>query len=135
MKFSVYGKLRRSRKWSSQCLRKELRTESSFFASYLSFDERVFHVSGISDTKNTHILGTNDPSEIRWYGRNSARISVWCAIHSEGVLDPYFFGIGTIRREYNCQILDTYVHSIVRKWLGNALFQEYSAPQYTNIDA
>ena len=52
-------------------------------------NERVFHVSGIPNNQNIRIRETENPREIQEHERNSKKVTVWCAIHSEWVLDLY----------------------------------------------
>ncbi len=45
-------------------------------------DECVFHVSGVANTQNTHIWGTENPQEVQLHERNGEKSTVLCAIHS-----------------------------------------------------
>ena len=52
-------------------------------------DECVFRVLGIANTENTQTWGTENPKEVQKHERHSYKLTVWGAIHFEGVLDPF----------------------------------------------
>ncbi len=72
-------------------------------------DECVFYVSEIANTQNTRFSETENPRAIQAKEKHSEKMAVWCAIYSEGVLDPYYFDNETVREEDYCELLDTYV--------------------------
>ena len=60
------------------------------------------------------------------------KITAWCAIHSEGMLDLYYFNDETVRKEHCCELLNTYVRNERQNFPENALFQQYGAPAHTS---
>ncbi len=63
------------------------------------------------------------------------KITVRCAIHSEGVLDPYYCDNESVRKEDYCELLDTYVRNESENFTANALFQQDYASPHTSHDA
>ena len=116
------------------CKMKMSRNEN-FLSSIVFSDECVFHLSGIANTQNTRIWGTENPRAIQEHEVHSEKITVWCAIHSEGVLDPYYFNNETVRKEDYCQLLDTYVRDEAPNFPTNALFQQDGASPHTSHEA
>lgn len=72
-------------------LRLKCKADSKFLGRIGFSDESVFHVLGISNTQNVRIWGTEDPQAAQRYKMRCENITVWCKIHSQGVLDPYYF--------------------------------------------
>ena len=107
---------------------KKMSTNSSFLHRIVFSDECVFHVSGIANTQNTRIWGTKNPREVQQHERNGEKLTLWCAIHSQGVLDPYYFDNETVRKEDYCELLDSYVRAEAENFPDNALFQQNDAP-------
>ena len=107
----------------------------NFLSRIVFSDECVFHVSGIASTQNTRIWPAENPRAIQEHEMHSEKITVWCAIHSEGVLDPYYFDNETVRKEDYCQLLDTYVRQEAQNFPANALFQQDGASPHTSHDA
>ncbi len=90
---------------------------------------------GIENTKNTSIWGTENPRAIQEHEQIVKKTTVLCAIHSEGVLDPYYFDNETVRKEDFCELLNSFVRNESENFPKNALFQQDSAPKYTNHEA
>ena len=64
-------------------------TDLNFLRRIVFSDECVFHVLEIANTQNIRIWGTENPRSVHEHETHSEKITVWCAIHYEGVLDPY----------------------------------------------
>ncbi len=77
---------------------------------------------GIAITQNTPIWGTENPRSVQVHEAHSEKITVWCAIHFEDVLDPYYFDNETVRKEDYCELLDTYVRNEPKNFPANAFF-------------
>ena len=70
------------------------------FLRYIVFsDECVFHVSRIANNQNTGIWGTGNPPSVQEHKSHSEKIEIWCAVHSERVLDSYYFYNETVIKE------------------------------------
>ena len=112
-----------------------LSEDQNFLRRIVFSDECVFHVSGIANTQNSRIWGTENPRHYRQHEMHSEKITVWCAVHANGVLDPYYFDNQTVRgADYN-QLLHTYVRAQAPYFPSNALFQQDGAPPHTNLQA
>lgn len=62
------------------------------FAGRNAFSSKsVFQVSGIVNTYNFRILGIENPRAVQKDEIHGENINVWCATHSECVLDPHYF--------------------------------------------
>lgn len=112
------------------CMEK-ISSDPNFLRRIVFSDECVFHVSGIANTQNTRIWGSENPRQIQEHEAHSEKITVWCAIHANGVLDPYYFFNETVRGDDYFQMLNTYVRSEAAMFPQNALFQQDGAPPHT----
>ncbi len=83
----------------------------SFLHRIIFSDECVFHVSGIANTQNTRILETENPQEAQQHEMHGEKLTVWCAINSQGVLDSYYFDNETVGKKDYCELLDSYVRA------------------------
>ena len=72
---------------------------------------------------------------VQEHDKQSEKITVWCAIYSEVVLEPYYFDHETLRRENDCELLDTNLRKESEKFPENALFQTDGASAHTSDDA
>ncbi len=112
---------------TTKCLRTLFFTSHSFFS-----DECVFHVSGIANSQNTHIWGTENLREVQQHEMHGEKLTVWCAIHSQGVQDPYYFDNETARKQDYCELIDSYVRAEAENFPDNALFQQDGALPHTS---
>ena len=69
----------------------KLSTDSNFLRRIVFSDKCVFHVSGIGNTLNVRIWGTEYTRAVQDHGMHCRKMRVWCAIHSENVVDLYYF--------------------------------------------
>ena len=74
--------------------------DSNFLRDIGFNDGCVFHVSGIAKTKNVRVWRTENTRAVQDHEIHSEKITVWCAIHSKGVRDPYYFNNEKVRKEY-----------------------------------
>ena len=113
----------------------EQASDVNFLHRIVFSDECVFHVSGMANTHNTRIWGTENPHETQEHETHSEKITVWCGIHSAGVLDPYYFNNETVRGEDYYLLLDTYVRNEKENFPQNAIYQHDGAPPHisTNV--
>ena len=77
-----------------------------------------FSYQEIANTRNAHIWETENPRAILEHEIEIEKV----AIHSEGVLDPYYFDNETVIKQDYCQFLDTYVRQESQNFHRNALF-------------
>ncbi len=80
-------------------------------------------------SKHTY-LGTENPREVQQHESHGEKLRVWCAIHSQSVLDSYYFDNETVRKEYFCALLDSFVRAEAENYPDNALFQTNGAPPH-----
>lgn len=59
---------------------------TAFSTSKWVSDELVFHVSAISNSQRTCIWDTEHPKAFWKYALNIEKVTVWCALHGNGVL-------------------------------------------------
>jgi hypothetical protein len=59
-------------------------------ASLMS-DEAHFHLSGYVNKQNCRYWAPNNPRELHQRPLYSAKVTVWCAVSSGGIVGPYFF--------------------------------------------
>ena len=78
------------------------------------------------------LWGLHNLRVIQDHGRHSEKITVWCAVHSNSVLDPYYFDNETARGEDYHHLLNTYVRNSKSLLAPNCLFQQDGAPDYTS---
>jgi hypothetical protein len=50
-----------------------------------------FHLSGYVNKHNFRYWATANPQQLHERPLHSAKVTVWCAISSNGIIDPYFF--------------------------------------------
>ena len=87
----------------------------------LAFMYRVF--------RTLRILAFGEQKIQDWY-RSMKRIvkkTVWYAIHSEVVGNPYYFDNAIVRTASYCELLDTYMRNESKNFLANALSQKDGA--------
>ncbi len=102
-----------------------------YTASFFS-NECVLHVLGIANTQSTGIWGTENLREAQQHEKHCEKLRALCAIHSQVVLDPYYFDNETVRKEDYCELLDSYVRAEAENFPDNALFQQDGAPPHTS---
>jgi hypothetical protein len=59
--------------------------------SSLMSDKAHFHMSGDVNKQNCRFWAANNPRELHQRPLQSAKVTVWCAIFSGGIIGPYFF--------------------------------------------
>ena len=80
-------------------------------------------------------MGTGNTRAVQKHEIHSEKITFWCAIHSEVVLDTYCFNHETVRKEDYCESLKTYVRNKGQNFPENALLKQAEVPPHTSRDA
>ncbi len=75
--------------------------------SHIFSNECSFVFFGIANNQNTCLQETESSKEIEEHDKNSDRVTVWSAIHSEVVLHPYRFENETERKGDYSQLMYT----------------------------
>ena len=68
-----------------------MHSNSTFLGRIIFPDKCVFHISRIANNQNVWFWGPDNPRLIQGTEGHSKKITVWCAGHSNGVLDTYYF--------------------------------------------
>lgn len=76
----------------------------------LFLGERVNHVSRIINMQKNIFDVWNMQGKLKCV-RNVSKITVWCAVHSNGWLDRYYLFNKLVRRDLCFQMLNTYIQS------------------------
>ena len=62
------------------------------FSNKICFsDEAHFTLGGYVNKQNCHVWGSENPQVIEKMPLHLEKVTVWCALWSEGVIGPYFF--------------------------------------------
>ena len=114
---------------AARCLL-NLRPDPNFLWRIVYSEECVFHVTGIAIDKNARFRGTENTRLVQEHQLNSAKIIVWCGIHANGVLDPYYFNNETVRGADYYELLNACVR--IQSFISTILSVPtgWSAPQY-----
>ncbi len=54
-------------------------------------DESHFHLDGHVNSQNCRYWGTDKPTDVLERPLHSAKVTVWCALSSQGIIGPFFF--------------------------------------------
>ena len=54
-------------------------------------DESHFHLDGHVNKQNCRFWGSQKPDEVLECPLHSAKVTVWCAMSSQGLIEPFFF--------------------------------------------
>lgn len=103
------------------------------FSSRVIFsDEAIFHTSGHVNKRNTIFWGSEHPHVIREHVRDSPKVTVWCAVTSNGVIDPYFFENSIVNQEtYRNMLQDWFLYELSLQYRLHGYFQQDGAPCHT----
>ena len=102
----------------------------NFLQRIVFSDEYVFHVSRIVNNKNARLWPTKNPRLVQENQLRSAKITVWCFIHANGVLDPYYFDNETGRGADYYELLNTCERSSRHSFPQTYLLYHDRAPAY-----
>ena len=103
----------------------------------LMSDEAHFHMSGYVNKQNCRYWAPNNPHELHQRPLHSAKVTVWCAISSHGVIGPYFFensdgSTVTVNAERYKIMLETFLQNELRsRQLDFLWFQQDGATAHT----
>ena len=103
----------------------------SFGVSFFS-DECAFQISGITNNQNAIFWMSHKPRLVQEHERHSKKITVWRAVHSNGVLEPYYFDNETARGVDYHHLLNTYVRNSRHLFHPIHLFQQDRASARTS---
>jgi len=78
-------------------------------------DEAHFHVSGYVNKQKCRYWAPNNPHELQQHPLHSAKVTVWCAVSSYGIIGPYCFENAkghtvTVNAEWYGVMLGTFLH-------------------------
>ena len=95
-------------------------------------DEAHFYLTGHVNKQNCRYWSKDNPSEIHERPLHSARVTVWCAVSSQGIIGPYFFEnqqgtATTVTADAYVQMLQFFVAPELRKFPQNCWFQQDGA--------
>ena len=69
-------------------------------------DEATFHTSGVVNTHNVHIWGSENPHVVL----SKTTVNVWCALMHNKVIGPFFFNEPAISANVYLDMLKLHVH-------------------------
>ena len=108
---------------------------------YLHFtDEANFYLSGLVNSQNRRIWGLENPHATVTKVKSKEKVMVWCAITSDGIIGPYFYGNGNVNGESYLEMLRIYhiLHRTVEekkdRSLKNIYFQQDGATVHCTED-
>lgn len=67
------------------------RQEPRFISNLIMGDEAHFHLSGYVNKQNMRFWGTENPRVVHQCCLHPVKVTIWCGVHAEKVLGPYFF--------------------------------------------
>ena len=65
------------------------KNNSDIINTLLMSDEAQVHVSGYVNKQNYHYWAPNNPHDLHQHPLHSAKVTVWCAVSSHGIIGPY----------------------------------------------
>jgi len=98
-------------------------------------DEATFHVDGVINRHNSVYYAKENPHQIVTKGVASPGLCIWAAIHSQGVIGPYFFD-GTCNAERYVEMLSIFFLPALQALVDSDsyIFQQDGAPpHFANI--
>lgn len=105
-------------------------------ACVLFSDEAHFHISGSVNKQNMRYWSSENPRVIHKRPLHSDKVTVWCAISSEGIIGPYFFEENnhavTINSERYVNMIQQFLEPQLEQInLGLVWFQQDGATAHT----
>lgn len=101
-------------------------------------DEAHFHLSGFVNKQNFRYWSDQNPHQIHQQPLHSAKVTVWCAMSSSGIIGPYFFENErgqsvTVNAERYSEMLRLFFIPQLRQHAVNdqTLFQQDGATSHT----
>ncbi|GFT62607.1 RNA-dependent RNA polymerase 1 [Nephila pilipes] len=93
-------------------------------------DELTLHISGKDNRCNSRIWGMEKPSTAIEYGRDSAKVNVFCAISSRKLYSPFFFCEGSVTSNVYLYTLEVWLMSQLATDSLDYIFQQDGAPTH-----
>lgn len=101
-------------------------------------DEAHFHLSGYVNKQNFRYWSAVNPQELHERPLHSAKVTVWCAVSSNGIIGPYFFEDDdsravTVTSARYVQMLENFLIPELRRFPvnENTYFQQDGATSHT----
>ena len=101
-------------------------------------DEAHFHLDGFVNKQNYRYWATTNPRQLHQRPLHSLKVTVWCAVFSEGIVGPYFFEEGgstvTVTSARYVQMLDTFLQPELQRRgvdVSQVWFQQDGATAHT----
>lgn len=103
-----------------QWLKQKCNSSESFIDNIWFSDESHFLLNGQENRQNTRFWGKNPPDEVRQRPLHSPKVTVWCALSSQGIIGPFFFedrngNAMTINKERYISILNQFWRALRSK--------------------
>ena len=122
------GDAQRRREFSEWFLAQHIK-DPSFPDHVLWTDEACFKLNGRFNKKNTVHWCHENPHIICESELNVPGITVWCGIHSEGIIGPYIFD-KTVTAESYLKMLNEFALPIVRRYPNLVWMQDGAPPHF-----
>ena len=104
--------------------------DASFLNRVIFSDECVFHVDGKVNKHNVRIWGSENRHETREVSRDSAKVTVWCALAIDRVIGPYYFDERNVTGESYLNLLNNFFIPMLPDLPSNIIFQQDGAPPH-----
>lgn len=85
-----------------------LALDRNFVHKIIFPDEAIFHLSGHVNKHNCVFWGSEPPGVVLEHVRNSPKVVVWCAVHSGGIIGPYFFDESTVGQNNYARMFENF---------------------------
>lgn len=114
-----------------------LQQQGDFVPNIIFSDEAHFHLNGFVNRQNCRIWGSENPRIIQEKEMHPKRVTVWCALWSEGIIGPFFFEDGqgnalTVNGErYRAMLTRFFVPQLGGIDVDNKWFQQDGATCHT----
>lgn len=87
-------------------------------------------MSAKSKQKQSQIWGIESPHKNRDCSRDSEKVTVWCALSGNEVIELYYFNDPTVNRESFLRLLSRYFLPMLPTFLENAILKQEGAPPH-----
>lgn len=116
-----------------------IRNNEHFIHNLWMSDEAHFHLSGFVNKQNFRYWANENPRRLHQKPLHSAKVTVWCAISSYGIIGPYFFeddnhNTLTVNSERYVSMIETFLTQELTRFPQvneNTWFQQDGATAHT----
>ncbi|GBN21210.1 hypothetical protein AVEN_191532-1 [Araneus ventricosus] len=102
--------------------------DAEFLNRIMFSDETNFHLSGIVNSHNVLIWGSENTNEYLEIQRDSPKVNVWCGIMYGRVIGSFFFTEKTLTSVIHVDVLENFVSPHLEELQPHVFLQHNGAP-------